>query len=55
MYARPESMKDDEKRQKIGDVYDLLRAAYDQQRDPKIMAGMNVPRSALEIVCQMFP
>lgn len=53
-YARPESVRDDEKKQKIGDVYDLLRATYDQQRDPKVMAEMNVLRSALEVVCQML-
>lgn len=55
MYARQESMHNDEKRQKIGDVYDLLRATFDQQRDPKVMAEMNVPRSVLEIVCRMLP
>lgn len=36
-------------------MYDLLRATYNQQRDPKVMAEMNVPRSVLEIVCQMLP
>lgn len=55
MYTRPESMGDEEKREKIWDVYNLLRATYNQQRDPKVMAEMNVPRSVLEIVCQMLP
>jgi len=55
MYARPENMRDDEKREKIGDVFNLLRATYSQQRDPKVMVEMNVPRSVLEVVCQMLP
>lgn len=55
MYARSESLQDEEKKEKIWDVYDLLRATYNQQRDPKVMAEMNAPRSVLEIVCQMLP
>ncbi len=55
MYARPESLLDDERREKIWDVYDLLRATYNQQSNPKVMAEMNVPRSVLSVVCQMLP
>ncbi len=53
-YVRPESTQDAEKRQKIQDLYSILRATFDQQQNPRVIVKMNVPRSQVDRVCQML-